>query len=75
VRDAVDALARQTSAVEADGEMDTATADMAPPQPINALGKLIKRVGKRPKIGRNEKCPRGSGKKYKKCHLLKGGWQ
>lgn len=24
------------------------------------------------KIGRNEKCPCGSGKKYKKCHLLSG---
>lgn len=24
------------------------------------------------KIGRNEKCPCGSGKKYKKCHLLLG---
>ncbi len=24
---------------------------------------------KQPKIGRNEKCPCGSGKKYKKCHM------
>jgi TatA/E family protein of Tat protein translocase len=24
-----------------------------------------------PKIGRNEDCPCGSGKKYKKCHELK----
>ncbi|MCH8161653.1 MAG: SEC-C domain-containing protein, partial [Chloroflexi bacterium] len=24
--------------------------------------------GKARKIGRNEKCPCGSGKKYKKCH-------
>ena len=24
------------------------------------------------KIGRNERCPCGSGKKFKKCHLLKG---
>lgn len=24
------------------------------------------------KIGRNEQCPCGSGKKYKKCHLLSG---
>ena len=25
-----------------------------------------------PKVGRNDPCPCGSGKKYKKCHLLKG---
>lgn len=25
------------------------------------------------KIGRNQKCPCGSGKKYKRCHLLKAG--
>ena len=23
-----------------------------------------------PKVGRNDPCPCGSGKKYKKCHLL-----
>jgi preprotein translocase subunit SecA len=27
----------------------------------------------RPKVGRNDPCPCGSGKKYKKCHLLKEG--
>lgn len=26
------------------------------------------------KIGRNQPCPCGSGKKYKKCHLLSGGF-
>jgi len=26
------------------------------------------------KIGRNDPCPCGSGKKYKKCHLLRGGF-
>ncbi|MFX8778298.1 SEC-C metal-binding domain-containing protein [Acinetobacter baumannii] len=31
-------------------------------------------MDKQQKIGRNEKCPCGSGKKFKKCHLLKGGW-
>jgi uncharacterized protein YecA (UPF0149 family) len=25
---------------------------------------------KPPKVGRNEPCPCGSGKKFKKCHLL-----
>ena len=57
-----------------DAAMDAATAKMAPPQPIDALSSLIKQAGARPKIGRNERCPCGSGKKYKKCHLLKGGW-
>lgn len=29
-----------------------------------------RQLQKAPKIGRNEPCPCGSGKKYKKCHLL-----
>ncbi len=57
-----------------DAAMDAATAKMPPPQPVDALNLLIRHAGKQPKIGRNEKCPCGSGKKYKKCHLLKGGW-
>ena len=58
-----------------DAEMDAETADMALPQPIEAAMSSIKgRAVKRPKIGRNDRCPCGSGKKYKKCHLLKGGW-
>jgi len=59
---------------EQDTAMDVATAKMAPPQPIDALSSLIKQARKLPSVGRNEKCPCGSGKKYKKCHLLKGGW-
>jgi Tfp pilus assembly protein PilF len=27
------------------------------------------------KFGRNEPCPCGSGKKFKHCHALKGGWR
>jgi hypothetical protein len=58
-----------------DAAMDAATAGMAPPQPIEKLPSMIRRgLGKRRKIGRNEPCPCGSGKKYKKCHLLTGGW-
>ncbi|MDL1950502.1 hypothetical protein FBQ97_11905, partial [Acidobacteria bacterium ACD] len=26
-----------------------------------------------PKVGRNDPCPCGSGKKYKKCHGAAGG--
>jgi hypothetical protein len=54
---------------------DAATADMAPPQPIEVVKTLAKRSGAgRRKVGRNDLCPCGSGKKYKKCHLPKGGW-
>jgi SEC-C motif-containing protein len=33
---------------------------------LNEPGKTVKREG--PKVGRNDPCPCGSGKKYKKCH-------
>lgn len=39
-------------------EAQTAT-PAAPPQPVQNLG---------PKVGRNDPCPCGSGKKYKHCH-------
>jgi uncharacterized protein YecA (UPF0149 family) len=29
-------------------------------------------VQDQPKVGRNDPCPCGSGKKYKKCHGLNG---
>lgn len=32
------------------------------------------KVNKTKKIGRNDLCPCGSGKKYKNCHLPLGGW-
>jgi hypothetical protein len=58
-----------------DTAMDAATADMVPPQPIDTLKPLLGRGSvKRRKLGRNDRCPCGSGKKYKRCHLLKGGW-
>ncbi len=31
------------------------------------------RVSNRPKVGRNDPCPCGSGKKYKKCHYPQYG--
>ena len=46
----------------ADGEtanMGVEQATMAVPQPVLREG---------PKIGRNDPCPCGSGKKYKQCH-------
>ena len=54
-------------------KMDKLVKDL--PQPQNLKGK--KRVNfqtvfrKRKKVGRNEKCPCGSGKKYKNCCLDK----
>ena len=36
-----------------------------------AIGKTKPIVRQGPKIGRNEPCPCGSGKKFKACHLLK----
>ena len=33
------------------------------------------KVNKTKKIGRNDLCPCGSGKKYKNCHLPLGGWE
>jgi len=35
------------------------------PRKINS-----RQLEKAPKIGRNQPCPCGSGKKYKKCHLV-----
>ena len=35
-------------------------------RPSQVLGQTIRRD--QPKVGRNEPCPCGSGKKYKKCH-------
>ncbi len=41
-----------------------------PPRPARTGGDDVVRQVKRdePKVGRNDPCPRGSGKKYKKCH-------
>ena len=42
----------------------------APPRPARTGGDdVIKTVRREePKVGRNDPCPCGSGKKYKKCH-------
>ncbi len=39
--------------------------------PVRAPGRGEPRVAGGPKVGRNDPCPCGSGKKYKKCCLLK----
>lgn len=38
---------------------------------IEAIDRKVKATLQRNKVGRNEPCPCGSGKKYKKCHWLK----
>jgi preprotein translocase subunit SecA len=47
-----------------------AAAVAEPPRPARAGGDDVVRQVKReePKVGRNDPCPCGSGKKYKKCH-------
>lgn len=47
-----------------DDEMDKLVGTMPAPKKFRALGNLTKTR----KIGRNDKCPCGSGKKFKKCH-------
>ncbi|RRQ20500.1 prepilin peptidase [Guyparkeria sp. SCN-R1] len=52
-------------------EMDELTKDLPKPQSLKGKNKVnFKTVTKKSrKIGRNEKCPCGSGEKYKKCCL------
>src|SRR4051812_37589598 len=52
------------------GSSSGATAVAEPPRPARAGGDDVVRQVKRdePKIGRNDPCHCGSGKKYKKCH-------
>ncbi|MEW6521397.1 MAG: SEC-C metal-binding domain-containing protein [Thermodesulfobacteriota bacterium] len=52
-------------------EMDELTKDLPKAQPIKGKKSINFQtvVRKSKKIGRNEKCPCGSGKKYKKCCL------
>src|SRR5712692_314583 len=54
---------RAIRTVETHGETPAARGDGAPA----AHGGTVTRAG--PRVGRNDPCPCGSGKKYKKCHL------
>ena len=53
---------------EQDGKMDALTKNMGKPGNFKALLREVVKV--RTKVGRNDPCPCGSGKKYKKCGLL-----
>jgi preprotein translocase subunit SecA len=52
------------------GAIGSASAVAEPPRPARTGGDdVIKQVKRdEPKVGRNDPCPCGSGKKYKKCH-------
>jgi uncharacterized protein YecA (UPF0149 family) len=44
-------------------------APRAPAPAVNSsLGPVARATAAVPEVGRNEPCPCGSGKKYKKCH-------
>jgi preprotein translocase subunit SecA len=45
-----------------------ATMSAPPPALTSSLGPLGRPVSTVPEVGRNDPCPCGSGKKYKKCH-------
>jgi len=49
---------------------NSGAAGQAPPKPARTGGDDVVKQVKRdePKVGRNDPCPCGSGKKYKKCH-------
>jgi preprotein translocase subunit SecA len=57
-------------AIRGGGSRSGATAVAEPPRPARSGGDDVVRQVKReePKVGRNDPCPCGSGKKYKKCH-------
>jgi hypothetical protein len=54
---------------EPSNELDELTADMKPASPVrDVLPQYVREVSQK-KAGRNERCPCGSGLKYKKCCL------
>jgi preprotein translocase subunit SecA len=52
----------------ADFNPDLAPEDLLAPAADDEAGKLQPLVNAMPKVGRNDPCPCGSGKKYKQCH-------
>ncbi len=50
-------------------DMDRLTADMKEPVPVQGVLPQHRQITHSKKIGRNEPCPCGSGRKYKKCCL------
>jgi len=50
-----------------DTKLEQRTAHISPGRPASALKPFI-RTGSFPRVGRNEACPCGSGRKFKRCH-------
>ncbi|GHA05946.1 protein translocase subunit SecA [Arenicella chitinivorans] len=59
---------RQQEAAQRDLEMQHADAGAQAQSDPNGGGEAAPFVREHPKVGRNEPCPCGSGKKYKQCH-------
>lgn len=51
-----------------DDAMDALTADMREAMPLHQVRQRLAGAIAAPKVGRNNPCPCGSGKKWKKCH-------
>ncbi|MCW8196540.1 preprotein translocase subunit SecA [Proteobacteria bacterium 005FR1] len=65
-REALERQKMQLQHADASGMGSQAPAEAAPEQPAQAA--LQEPVRRGEKVGRNEPCPCGSGKKYKQCH-------
>ncbi|MFZ5446899.1 MAG: preprotein translocase subunit SecA [Myxococcota bacterium] len=65
IRKLMEARAKQAIEFHAEGSA-AASADEPPAPPQKVDKKPV--VNEGPKVGRNDPCPCGSGKKYKKCH-------
>jgi preprotein translocase subunit SecA len=57
---------------ESRGEMPSVAGEAPRPAPLAAAPRPAPRTATGDKVGRNDPCPCGSGKKYKKCCYLKG---
>jgi hypothetical protein len=56
---------------ERSNKMDALTQNLAKPEKLANLSTITSAKKKKKKLGRNDLCPCGSGKKYKKCCLYK----
>lgn len=54
-----------------DSKLEEAVKEMPDPLPAKALPDMIRKLVPKRKFGRNERCPCGSGLKYKKCCLTR----
>jgi preprotein translocase subunit SecA len=76
-RPAPRAIVAQHAATQSFGNIPTtrevAAAGAAAPMSESAAPVAVAPVQTGPRVGRNDPCPCGSGKKYKKCHMLIDG--